>query len=135
MKNIAFKRAKTTPNVKDSLHPEYIVEFADTTLFPPDFHKPEDGYEILPEDQFQQELAKNHEKHEQFQVDTIERNKMKLKIRAHSEIKKRANHKLTEREDRRVQMKQQREQMIEERRQKQLDRLEQRRIFKPKKDE
>ena len=68
MKNIAFKRAKNAPAVKDSLHPEYIVEHADTTLFEADFHKTEDGYEILPEDQFQTELVKNPKLHEEYQA-------------------------------------------------------------------
>lgn len=68
MKNIAFKRAKHSPQTKDSLHPEFITEFADTTLFPEGFHKAEDGYEILSEDAFQKELAKNSGLHQQFLV-------------------------------------------------------------------
>jgi hypothetical protein len=66
MNNIAFKRAKTSPNTKDSLHPEFIVEHADTSLFPDGFHKPEDGYEILSKDMFDVEFAKNDELHEEF---------------------------------------------------------------------
>lgn len=66
MKNIAFKRAKHCPAVKESLDPEFIVEHADTSLFPEGFHRLEDGYEILPEDQFLDEFHKNDEKHEEF---------------------------------------------------------------------
>lgn len=66
MKNIAFKRAKTTPTTKDILHPEYITEYADTSLFPEGFHKIEDGYEILSEDMFKVELAKNEQLHQEF---------------------------------------------------------------------
>ena len=65
MKNIAFKRAKYCPAVKDSLHAEFIVEFADISLFPEGFHKLEDGYEILPEDQFLDEYQKNDERHQE----------------------------------------------------------------------
>ena len=66
MKNIALKRAKHCPPVKDSLHPEFICEYADTSLFPVGFHKAEDGYEILDEEQFEAELAKNELLHEEF---------------------------------------------------------------------
>jgi len=66
MKNIAFKRAKTAENTKNSLHPDYIVEYADTTLFPEGFHKPEEGYEILSEEMFQEELSKNEQLHLDF---------------------------------------------------------------------
>ena len=66
MKNYAFKRAKHCPAVKDSLHPEYIVEYADISLFEPGFHKHEDGYEIMPEDSFQDQLAKNQSLHQEF---------------------------------------------------------------------
>ena len=66
MKNYAFKRAKVTPTMKDSLHPEFITEYADTSLFPEGFHKSEDGYEILGEDLFMEELAKNESLHEEF---------------------------------------------------------------------
>ncbi len=78
MKLIAFKRAKHSPNTKDSLHPEFIVEYADTALFPKDFHKPEDGFELLGEDLFVLELEKNEayhaeflEKKRQLELDTI----------------------------------------------------------------
>lgn len=66
MKNIALKRAKHCPAVKESLHPEFITEYADTSLFPEGFHKLEDGYEILPEDQFLDEYHKNEEYHQEF---------------------------------------------------------------------
>ena len=66
MKNIAFKRAKSSPAVKDSLHPDFITEYADTTLFEEGFHKVEDGFEILDEEQFKVELSKNDELHRQY---------------------------------------------------------------------
>ena len=66
MKLMAFKRAKHSPNTKDSLHPEFIVEYADTSLFPEGFHKPEDGFELLGEDLFQLELEKNDGYHADF---------------------------------------------------------------------
>lgn len=66
MKNIAFKRAKSSPSVKDSLHPDFITEYADTSLFEEGFHRVEDGYEILDEARFQEELSKNDELHRQF---------------------------------------------------------------------
>lgn len=59
MRNIAFKRAKHCPNVAQSLHPEYIVEYAYTDLFEEGFHKIEDGYEILSEIEFNKEFKKN----------------------------------------------------------------------------
>lgn len=66
MKNIAFKRAKSSKSVEGSLHPDFITEYADTTLFPEGFHKPEDGFEILSEDMFQIELGKNENLHKEF---------------------------------------------------------------------
>jgi len=66
MKNIAFKRAKSVEIVKDSLHPDFIVEYADTSLFEEGFHRIEDGYEILSEDMFEIELSKNDELHDLF---------------------------------------------------------------------
>ena len=66
MKTYALKRAKVVLAMKDSLHPEFIVEFADTALFPPGFHKPEDGFEFMPEDLFVEELAKNESLHAEF---------------------------------------------------------------------
>lgn len=66
MKNYAFKRAKNCPAVKDSLHPEFICEHADTSLFPDGFHNPEEGYEILDQEQFDVEMAKNDSLHEEF---------------------------------------------------------------------
>jgi len=41
--------------------PELIVEYASCVLFPEGSHREEDGWEILPEDEFQVELAKNDE--------------------------------------------------------------------------
>ena len=66
MKNIAFKRAKHSPQMKESLHPEFITEYADISLFPEGFHRPEDGFEILSEDLFEVELAKNESYHAEF---------------------------------------------------------------------
>lgn len=66
MKNYAFKRASSNPSTGSSLHSKFITEYADTTLFEPGFHKQEDGYEILPEDQFFGELAKNDSLHVEF---------------------------------------------------------------------
>lgn len=67
MDNVAFKRAKVCPAVRDSLHPDFIVEYANTSLFQDGFHKPEDGYEILPEDQFVEEFAKNEQLMQEYQ--------------------------------------------------------------------
>lgn len=65
MRNVAFKRAKNT-QAKGLLHDEFIVEHAYTDLFPKGFHKPEDGYEILTEEEFQAEWAKNDSYHADF---------------------------------------------------------------------
>jgi len=66
MRNVAFKRAKHSPKVAESLHSDYITEHAYTDLFEEGFHKAEDGYEILPEDQFIKELSKNDNLHREF---------------------------------------------------------------------
>lgn len=66
MKNIAFKRAKHFDNMKDTLHPEFVVESADTSLFPEGFHKLSDGYEIVDEAQFAEIQSKNDELQQAF---------------------------------------------------------------------
>jgi predicted ribonuclease YlaK len=66
MKQIAFKRAKHSPVVASSLHPEFITEFADTKDFPKGFHKAEDGWEVVDEAQFQAEIALNDTRHQEF---------------------------------------------------------------------
>jgi hypothetical protein len=63
---IALKRAKSSEVVRMTLHPEFITEYADTSLFEAGFHKPEDGYEFLEDSEFQAELALNETRHEQF---------------------------------------------------------------------
>lgn len=88
MKNIAFKRAKNCPPVKDSLHPEFICEHADTSLFPEGFHKVEDGYEILSEDMFAEEFAKNDEVHAQFLLDKREKELLEQKAQEQANQKK-----------------------------------------------
>lgn len=80
MKLIAFKRAKHVPAMKDSLHPEFIVEFADTALFPKDFHKPEDGFELLGEDLFLKEYEKNDSYHAEFLDKKRQDELLKIKI-------------------------------------------------------
>jgi len=80
MKNIAFIRYERTlevPNfvkgkrqnlstLERSLPLRFITEFADTSLFPEGTHTEEDGWEILPEDEFLLELAKNTQHLEDF---------------------------------------------------------------------
>ena len=65
MKNIAFRRAKNTPII-EQLHDNFIVEFADTSLFPYGFHKKEDGWEFMDKEKFEKELAKNQKLNESF---------------------------------------------------------------------
>lgn len=98
MKNIAFKRAKKAPMVKDSLHPEFIVEYADTTLFEEGFHKPEDGFEILSEDVFVLDLAKNEERHAEFQEELKKRQETELKIKTAEETARLADERKAKRE-------------------------------------
>lgn len=90
MKLIAFKRAKHSPNTKDSLHPEFIVEYADTALFPKDFHKPEDGFELLGEDLFTLELEKNEAYHAEFLEKRREKELYDIKVREQIEVKQEA---------------------------------------------
>jgi len=66
MKNIAFKRAKSSPSVAKNLHSDFIIDYVDTTLFPEGFHTSEQGYEILGEDLFDLELNKNDQLHLAF---------------------------------------------------------------------
>lgn len=66
MTKIAFKRAKSSPNLDDVMHPEFITEYADTSLFPEGFHKVEDGHEFLSKEEFDKELAKNPDLIEEF---------------------------------------------------------------------
>jgi len=66
MNNIAFKRAKTNPDIQESLHPDFITEYADTSLFEEGFHKSENGYEILDEESFNREFSKNSQRHLDF---------------------------------------------------------------------
>jgi len=73
MKNIAFKKAKNSPIVKDLLPSEFITEYADTSLFEEGYHLTQEGYEILPEDQFNKLLAKNERLLAQFNLDKQER--------------------------------------------------------------
>ena len=68
MKYIAFRRAKHCPAVSHNLHPEFIVEYADTSLFPPGFHRLEDGWESLLEKDFENELLQNDKLHSQFLI-------------------------------------------------------------------
>lgn len=98
MKIIAFKRAKNSPLVKNSLHPEFIIEFADTSLFEPNFHKESDGYEFLDEDKFNEEYAQNEDRHAQFLEDKKQRDLLKEKndkqIQAIESAKKREEERL-----------------------------------------
>ncbi len=80
MVNIAFKRAKHSPMVKESLHPEFITEFADVTQFPEGFHKVEDGYEILSKDQFELEYAKNQQLMDEFKVKKLKKQQYIAKL-------------------------------------------------------
>ena len=98
MKNIAFKRAKNSPMVKDSLHPDFITEYADTTLFPEGFHKPEDGYEIMSEDQFNEDLAKNEERHQEFQEELKKRQEIEFRTRQAQDAIKAAEDRKAKRE-------------------------------------
>lgn len=98
MKNIAFKRAKHSPSVKDSLHPDYITESADTSLFPEGFHKVEDGYEILSEDSFEEEFSKNESLQDEFLKKKREDELAKHKAQAATEIHKEAQDKKDMRE-------------------------------------
>lgn len=75
MVNIAFKRAKQFKELDGVMHPDFITEFADTSLFPQGFHRVEDGYEILGKDLFDIEYAKN----EQLRLE-FEETKLELKI-------------------------------------------------------
>lgn len=79
MKRIAFKRAKSASNVRDSLHPEFIVEFADISLFPEGFHKPENGFEFLDESDFMIEYAKNDALQAEFEEQKRQRNALQEK--------------------------------------------------------
>ena len=85
MKYIAFKKAGSI----GSLHKDYIVEFADTSLFPKDFHKNLGGYEILPEEKFNELLSKNQDLHNQHleTLRNIEISKQQA-IQAEEEVKR-----------------------------------------------
>jgi len=98
MRNFAFKRAKSNPAVLKSLPPEFIVEFADTTLFPEGFHRVEDGFEILPEDEFEKEYAKNKPLHEAFLAKKIEQQKLAFQAEAAAQEKALADEKVAKRE-------------------------------------
>jgi hypothetical protein len=76
MDNIAFRRFKNTEagrldrknKTTEPAQPlNFIVEFANTTLFPEGFHSSREGWEILPEDEFLLELAKNPQLLQDFQ--------------------------------------------------------------------
>jgi hypothetical protein len=62
----AIKRAKSSSITKNNLHADFIVEYADTSLFPEGFHKPEDGWEIVEDEVFEVELALNPSRLDQF---------------------------------------------------------------------
>jgi predicted ATP-dependent endonuclease of OLD family len=98
MKNYAFKRAKVSPNTQLSLHPEFITEYADTTLFPEGFHKPEEGYEILAEDEFKKELDKNEARHESFLKAKQELEKATLAAQESAQLSERMKEKQAQRE-------------------------------------
>lgn len=60
MRYVAFKRYKNTENSSmRAHHDDFIVEHAYTDLFPKGFHKKSDGYEIVTEEEFESEIAKN----------------------------------------------------------------------------
>lgn len=98
MKRFAFKRAKSSHMSKDSLHPEFIVEFADISLFPEGFHKAEDGYEFLDEDDFNLEYAKNQDRHDEFLAKKKEEEALKIKEKEALEIQRLAKEKQEQRE-------------------------------------
>lgn len=80
MKTIAFKRAKHFPQMAGVLHPEFITESANTALFPVGYHKIKDGYEILSEAQFQEEIAKNDERQAEFVKQQQELEQSRIKV-------------------------------------------------------
>ena len=82
MKNIAFKRAKNAPAVKDALPPEFICEHADTDLFEPGFHKHEDGYEILAEEDFLIEFAKDDKYMSEYLEEKSKQAELELKAQS-----------------------------------------------------
>ncbi len=98
MKYIAFKRAKSSLNTKGALPDEYIVEFADTSLFTEGFHSPKE-YEILDEAMFKAELAKNPIHLEEFERNKLEIARSKIKSMKASDHRKKANEKATKRKE------------------------------------
>ena len=97
MVNIAFKRAKVSPSLNGVVHPEFITEFADTSLFPADFHKPKDGYEILSKDDFDAEFSKNEHLRVQFEQDRLEKAQLRTKIEQVKDHKKHSDSRKEER--------------------------------------
>lgn len=87
MKYIAFKRAKSNPGLQGVLPPEFITEYADTTLFPPGFHKVEEGWDNLLEDQFNEELAKNQMYLDAFNLEIQARNELRFKTNREARIR------------------------------------------------
>ena len=63
------KEPRLQPEFKEVLHPDFIIEFENTTKFPKHYHKVEQGWEILPEDQFNKEYFKNNAIQKAFLAD------------------------------------------------------------------
>jgi hypothetical protein len=97
MKNIAFKRASSNPSTAPFYHPLTIIQHWEVSVDQEQNYVAGSNFEILPEDQFLKELAKNESLHEEF-LKSIEAQKLAVKnaLEAESVIHEQEHRKLEE---------------------------------------
>lgn len=86
MINIAFKRNKNMVPINTSQHLDLIVLFEDVTQFPEFYHQEKDGWEILSEDLFLLELAKNDKLTLDFAIKKLKLEETLIKSNQQAEI-------------------------------------------------
>ena len=98
MINIAFKRNKNNNPVNLDQSIDLIVVFEDVTLFPENHHLSQDGWEILPEDLFLIELAKNDKLTLDFAIKKLKLEEITIKSNQQLEIQRLKQEKEIQRE-------------------------------------